>query len=231
MDEIQVVVIATALAACGGSAPAPAPAAHADHGGHHGHSASHRFDDAQAWAKVFDDPARDAWQRPADVVALLDVRPGMTVADIGAGTGYFLPYLSRAAGPTGRVIATDLESAMVEHMKARAARDQLTNVEPIQVSPDDPGLPPAGVDRVLVVDVWHHIEDRGAYARALAAALRPGGIIAIVDFTLESQHGPPRHLRVPPDAVVADLMNAGLSVRVAVTALPQQYVVLGTRSQ
>src|SRR5882672_603308 len=69
----------------------------------------HRFEHAEQWAKQFDDPARDAWQRPQEVVAALMIRPGMTVADIGAGTGYFEPWLSRAVGGSGMVLALDIE--------------------------------------------------------------------------------------------------------------------------
>jgi SAM-dependent methyltransferase len=228
--------------ACGGAPPsstaAPSsspPAAHAGHAGHGDHAAPghvhggghHGFDDAERWAKVFDDPGRDAWQQPDAVVALLDVRAGMTVADIGAGTGYFLARLSRAVGPTGRVIGTDLEPDMVRYMTERATRENLGNVEARQAPADGPGLAAASVDRVLIVDVWHHLGDRDAYARALAAALRPGGAVMIVDFTREAAHGPPAAMRIPPADIVATLRGAGLDAAVAAETLPDQYVVIG----
>lgn len=227
---------AAPVAAPAAPSPSPAPSpgaaghAHAAEGaaGHvHAGPAQHRFEDADRWAKVFDDPARDVWQRPQLVVDLMRIEKGMTVADLGAGTGYFLPHLSRAVGGAGRVLALDVESDMVRHMRARVTRDQLLNVEVHAVGPDDPGLGPASVDRVLVVDTWHHIGERVAYARKLARALRPGGEVHVVDFTLEAPRGPRREHRLPPSVVVDELTKAGLQASVAAEELPDQYVVIG----
>jgi cyclopropane fatty-acyl-phospholipid synthase-like methyltransferase len=197
------------------------------HAGHHD-GMPHRFDDANAWAKVFDAPDRDAWQHPDDVVAALALDRAMTVADVGAGTGYFTVRLARAV-PDGHVIATDIEPDMVRYVTERAAREQLGNVTAVLAGADDPHLEPASVDRVLVVDVWHHIGDRGAYAARLASALKPGGMIAIVDFTMAATHGPPAHHRLAPEAIVADLAGAGLHASVSPVALPDQYIVVGVR--
>src|ERR1044071_262602 len=124
----------------------------------------HRFDNAEHWAKIFDDPARDAWQQPAAVVAPLGLHPAMTVADVGAGTGYITVRLARAV-PQGKVIATDIEPDMVRYLRERATREQLANVEAVECGATDPKLPGGAVDRILVVDVWHHLPDRIAYAR------------------------------------------------------------------
>ena len=188
----------------------------------------HRFDDAEAWAKVFDDPARDAWQRPDDVIAALALTPAMTVADVGAGTGYFTVRLARAV-PTGQVIATDIEPDMVRYLGERAHREQLANVRAVLATGTDPNLDDNSVDRILVVDVWHHVADRAAYAKGLARALRPGGRVAIVDFTQEATHGPPRAHRLRPEVIVADLEAAGLAAAVSATKLPDQFIVVGTR--
>jgi cyclopropane fatty-acyl-phospholipid synthase-like methyltransferase len=221
------------LTACASSAhvdPAPAPQPAAEHSPaeHHGGGMHHRFDNADQWAKVFDDPARDAWQRPDLVLAALELRPGMAVADIGAGTGYFAVRLARAV-PGGQVIATDIEPDMIRFMTERAAREQLPNLRAVLTPPDDPKLAPSRLDRILVVDVWHHLDDRPAYARALARALRPGGKLAIVDFTLESKHGPPAKHRLAPDEILADLRAAGLTASISPTTLPDQYIAIGTR--
>jgi SAM-dependent methyltransferase len=188
----------------------------------------HRFDDADAWAKVFDDPARDTWQQPALVLEALELGPKMVIADIGAGTGYFAVRLARAV-PDGQVIATDIEPAMIRHMTDRAAREQLPNLRAVLTPPADPGLAAGSVDRILVVDVWHHIDDRAAYARALATALRPGGKLAIVDFTREARQGPPPEMRLTPDQVIAELRGAGLAASLSPTVLPEQYIVIATR--
>lgn len=186
----------------------------------------HGFEDAEKWAAVFDDPDRDAWQRPDEVVALLSLKPGMTVADVGAGTGYFVGRLSAAVGPTGKVIATDVEPNMVRYLEERAKRDGWTNVRAVQSAPADPTLGAATADRILIVDVWHHLADRVAYARKLAAALRPGGTIAIVDFTLDAERGPPKTHRLAADAIIAELAQAGLTAEVVPEQLPDQYVII-----
>lgn len=188
----------------------------------------HRFEHADDWAKDLDNPARDAWQHPDDVVAALELRAGMTVADVGAGTGYFTVRLSRAV-PDGQIIATDIEPDMVRYLAERAQREGLANIRAVRAGADDPNLAPASVDRILVVDVWHHLGDRARYAAGLAAALRPGGRLAIVDFTAAATHGPPPAHRLAPAAIVADLQTAGLDASVSPVALPQQYIVIGVR--
>ena len=210
------------LAACTHE-PLPPGAEH-----HHPHAMVHRFDHAEDWAKVFDDPARDAWQHPDEVITALGLAPDMTVADVGAGTGYFTMRLARAV-PGGRVIATDIEPDMVRYLGERAQREQHGNVQAVLSTADDPRLAPGSVDRILVVDVWHHIAERASYAKHLAAALRPGGQIAIVDFTQEAAHGPPREHRLLPETIVGDLRSAGLDAEVAPTRLPDQFIAIGTR--
>jgi ubiquinone/menaquinone biosynthesis C-methylase UbiE len=200
---------------------------HEQHHEHHGGGGMpHRFENAEQWATVFDDPARDAWQQPDAVMTALELQPAMTVADVGAGTGYFTVRLARAV-PDGRVIATDIEPDMVRYLAERATKEQLTNITAVQCGATDPKLPAGAVDRILVVDVWHHLPDRVAYARGLAASLKPGGKVAIVDFTMEATHGPPRKHRLLPDAIMADLRAAGLTPSLSPTRLPEQYIVIG----
>jgi SAM-dependent methyltransferase len=192
-----------------------------------GHNGMHRgFKGAEEWAKVFDDPARDAWQQPDEVMALLQVTPNLTVADVGAGTGYFVGRLSRAVGPAGFVIATDVEPDMVRYLDQRATREGWPNVRAVAVAASDPGLGEATVDRVLLVDVWHHLGDRRAYAAKLAAALRPGGLIAVVDFDKAAKRGPPPKHRLAPDVILGELRSAGLTAELAAEKLPEQYVVI-----
>jgi SAM-dependent methyltransferase len=203
---------------------APRPQHH-EHG-HHAHGGMpHRFEDADAWAKVFDDPARDAWQEPDRVIASLALDRTMTVADIGAGTGYFAV---RIAPLVAEVIATDVEADMVRYLRERAAREGHTNLRAVVTPPDDPLLAAGTVDRILVVDVWHHLGDRRAYAQKLAAALAPDGFIAVVDFTLDAKHGPPPEHRLAPEAVIGDLEAAGLDASVALE-LTEQYVIHARR--
>jgi ubiquinone/menaquinone biosynthesis C-methylase UbiE len=204
------------------------PAGHGQ-GGHQGGPVQHSFERAEDWARLFDHPSRDAWQKPDEVVALVDLSPGMSVVDVGAGTGYFMTRLSRAVGPGGTVVATDIEPDMVRYMKERAAREKLANVQVVTAPVDDVGVPAGSADRILIVDVWHHIADRERYAAKMARALKPGGAVLVVDFTMETRRGPsPRH-RLPPDRVIAELAAGGLVAELATETLPDQYVVIGRR--
>jgi ubiquinone/menaquinone biosynthesis C-methylase UbiE len=220
-----------ALAASVAPAASEAPPAHPHAEHHHGAQGYHMdFSEVERFARHFDSPDRDAWQKPAEVVRLLDLRPGQVVADIGAGTGYFLSYWSKAVGGQGRVLALDVEPNMVEYMKRRARHAGWGNVEALVVAPDDPGLPPGGVDRIVIVDTWHHIDDRPAYTAKLLRALRPGGSVVVVDFTLESDLGPPAGHRLTPEQVEKELAAGGLAAQIDRTeTLPKQYVVRGTR--
>lgn len=200
---------------------------HHDHG-HDGHGGPlvHRFDKAEDWVKEFDNPERDAWQKPTEVVAAMGIAPGMIVADIGAGTGYFEPHLAKATGPTGKVLALDIEPDMVRYLGERAAKEKLANVTPLLVPPGDTGLAAGSVDRILIADTWHHIPERAAYAQKLKAALKPGGLVIIVDFTLEATKGPPKEHRLAPDKVIAELDAGGLAGKTVDESLPEQYIVV-----
>jgi cyclopropane fatty-acyl-phospholipid synthase-like methyltransferase len=209
-------VVVLFVAAC--SSSSPKPESHEHHG-----EMPHRFENANQWAKVFEDPTRDAWQQPDRVITALELSPTLTVADVGAGTGYFAV---RIAPLVKEVIATDVEPDMVRYMTERAQRENLPNLRAVVTPPDDPQL--ANVDRILVVDVWHHLGDRPAYAKKLAAALNPNGFVAIVDFKLDAKHGPPPKHRLAPEAVIADLRAGGLEGKV-VLELAEQYVVIARR--
>ena len=191
----------------------------------------HSFEDAELWSKRFDAPGRGEWQKPEEVIALMEIKPGMTVADIGAGTGYFLGYLSKAVGARGTVLGLDVEPDMVNFMSERADRQDWSNVEVRMIQPDDPGLKGRAVDRILIVNTWHHIGDRDSYSRKLYEALTPGGGVLVVDFTQKSTHGPPVSQRIRPEEVVAELLAGGLEVEILEESLPDQYIVVGRRPQ
>jgi predicted methyltransferase len=207
------------------SADAAAPSAPPTDHGHAAPTAAHRFGDAERWAKVFDDPARDAWQKPAELVAALGIAPGSAVADVGAGTGYLAPHLARAVGPDGRVILMDIEISLVAHMADRIAREGLTGVE-ARLSPSSgPALQVAEIDLAILLDVAHHIEDRPAWFTALRAGLKPGGRVAIVDFKDgELPVGPPPDHRLPAERLTAELTGAGWALAASPDVLPYQYI-------
>jgi len=186
--------------------------------------AQHRFDDAERWAHVFDDPKRDAWQKPHEVIQALALKPDAVVADIGAGTGYFAARLATMV-PQGRVYAVDLEPDMVEHLARRAKREKRDNLIAVQATAQDARLPEKA-DVILLVDVYHHIDQRDRYFSQLRASLKPGGRLAIVDFRIDSPAGPPKSARIAPDRVAAELKAAGYSLTQEHDFLPRQYFLV-----
>lgn len=206
-----------AFAACVGLLPAPAPAQSPS-------THQHGFSGAERWAHVFDDPKRDEWQKPHQVIQALALAPDATVADIGAGTGYFAVRVANML-PKGRVYAVDVEPDMVRYLAERAKRENRDNMVAIAGAPDDPRLP-GRVDLVLMVNVFHHIDDRARYFRRLGASLKPGGRVAIIDYRPDSPQGPPKAARIAADRVVAELASAGYTLAQEHRFLPNQYFLI-----
>ena len=189
----------------------------------------HPFDDVEKWVKVFDDPARDAWQKPDELLRSLGVTDGQTVADLGAGTGYLSVRIAKAVGTKGRVLALDVEPNLVAYMKERAAKAQLPQMQAALIKTDDPGLPDGGVDLVLVVDTWHHIDERVRYLAKIARGLKPGGRVAVVDFKKgDLPVGPPDDdHKLAPEHVEDEFNRGGFTlVKRDLELLPYQYVLV-----
>jgi SAM-dependent methyltransferase len=184
----------------------------------------HSFSNAERWAHVFDDPQRDAWQKPHEVIQALALAPDAIVADVGAGTGYFAVRLANML-PAGRVYAVDIEPDMVAYLAERAKREKRDNMLAIAGAPDDPKLPEK-VDLILMVDVHHHIDERERYFRRLSAALKPGGRIAIIDFRPDAPQGPPKAARIAADRVIEELKGAGYTLTQQHRFLPHQYFLV-----
>ncbi|OGA28172.1 MAG: hypothetical protein A3F77_03805 [Betaproteobacteria bacterium RIFCSPLOWO2_12_FULL_67_28] len=198
---------------------APAlPAQHAEQPMHRG------FGGAERWSKIFDDPARDAWQKPEDVVRALALAPDASVADIGAGTGYFAVRLARAL-PRGRVYGADIEPDMVRFLGERAAREGLANLYAVQASQRAPNLP-APVDLALLVDTYHHVGQRVQYFTDLKQRLAPGGRVAIIDFRPDAAAGPPIQHRIAPKTVADEMARAGYRLAGEHAFLPNQYFLV-----
>ena len=202
-----------ALTACASLAIAQAP-----------HTHEHAFEDADKWSAVFDDPQRDGWQKPHEVIRALALKPDAVIADIGAGTGYFAVRLANMV-PQGRVYGVDIEPDMVKYLAERAKREQRANVVAVAGAPDDPKLP-AKVDLVLLVDVYHHIEQRESYFRKLRGYLKPGGRVAVIDFRLDSPEGPPRAARIAPGKVTQEMQAAGYKLAAEHDFLARQYFLV-----
>jgi ubiquinone/menaquinone biosynthesis C-methylase UbiE len=155
-------------------------------------------------AAGLDDPHRDGRQKPDELVAAMNIKPGMTVADIGTGTGYMLPFLSRAAGPSGKVYGEDIQTDFLERAKAKKG----TNVELILGSETDPKLPPTSIDIALALDVYHHFDYPDKMLAAIRGAMKPGAHLVIVDY-YKSASPSPGHIRLERDDVAAEIERNG----------------------
>jgi len=133
----------------------------------------------------------------------------MTVADIGAGSGYLLPYLSRAVGPKGRVIAEEIQKPFLVRLRKRAA--ELDNVRVVEGTAADPGLPPGGIDRFVLLTVYHEVDQPIAFLRKLRMSGRSGSRLAIIDFDAARHGYPPAPLghELPESSVIAEARAAG----------------------
>ena len=188
------------------------------------HTRDHSFAGSEHWAKIFDDPKRDAWQKPHEVISALAPKPDAVIADIGSGTGYFSMRFAHMV-PKGRVYGVDTEPDMVKYLAERAKREGLSNVTSVQASPGDPRLPEKA-DLILLVDVFHHIENRERYFGRLRDSLKPGGRIAVIDFRMDSPEGPPKAARVAPTKVKSELNQAGYVLDREHGFLPNQYFLV-----
>ena len=189
----------------------------------------HRFDDPEKYAKSFDDPARDAWQMPARVIEALKLPEDASVADIGAGTGYFSLRLAKVV-PRGTVYAVDIEPKMLDYVRNRAKSAGLANVVPVLADSVSPKLPKA-VDLALVVDTYHHIPNRVAYFKSLAKVLTAGGRVAIVDFRKDAPDGPPPEFRFEASQIVDEMTKSGYRLETEHKFLPRQHFLVFSRAQ
>jgi arsenite methyltransferase len=195
---------------------------------------------ATEYAKVLEDPGRDAWQKPHEVIEALEIKPDEVIADIGAGSGYFSRRFARHAG---KVYAVDIDAKLLEI----AAKDAPPNLATVEALPDDPKLPAETIDTVFFCDVLHHIGVAGhgpdaiqtsqsrtarmAYYAKLRKALKPGGRIVIVEFFPQALPvGPGPAMKLAEKQVVEELEEAGFRVAKRHEALlPYQWFVEFTR--
>jgi ubiquinone/menaquinone biosynthesis C-methylase UbiE len=160
-------------------------------------------------AKTLDNPNRDKSQKPEEIIAALEIQPGMTVADIGTGTGYMLPFLSRAVGAGGKVFGEDIQNDFLDRARAKIADDKLSNTQIYLGTETDPRLPASSVDIELVLDVYHHFDYPDKMLANLARALKPGGRLVIVDFYRKDR---PDHIRLEREEVVKEIEANGFRV-------------------
>ena len=136
----------------------------------------------KAVANGLADPARDETQRPGELVRAMGLQPGMTVADVGTGIGYMLPFLSRRVGPTGHVIAEDIFDDFLDSARQRTENQKLENVTFVKGTETDPKLPEGEADVVLALDVYHHFDYPDKMLAAIHKSLKPGGKLVVVEY-------------------------------------------------
>ena len=203
-----------AIAAAAAQAPATERAAHKLHG------------DPKAYIAALEDPKRDAYQKPHQVLEALGIKEGEIVADIGAGSGYFTMRLAHHVGPAGRVYAVDVSPDMIRHLDARVRDAGLLNVSTILAPPDDPRLPQP-VDRFVIVDVWHHVEDQAGYLAKMKKGLKPGGQIVMIDFhKRDLPVGPPAGMKIAREDLLKQMQEHGFRLVAEHTFLPYQYFLV-----
>ena len=215
-----------------------------DHDGGHGHFQHGKHgnpEDLAEYIAKMEAPDRAEWQKPDEVLKALALKEGQVACDIGAGPGYFSLRLMRAVGERGQVFAVDVEPRILEVLKERVIAQGLRNVTPVLALDDDPLLPRAACDLILIVDTFHHLQghsappsfggvpvpDGAAYLKRLELSLKPGGRIANIDFhKRETPIGPPVEHRVSREDFLKSAQAAGLAVVDEPTFLPHQYFVI-----
>jgi ubiquinone/menaquinone biosynthesis C-methylase UbiE len=187
------------------------------------------FDPALAH-QLLDDPARDRWQKPEQVVRALGLRSGERVADIGAGSGYLLPHLSRAVGPTGQIYAEEVQPAYLPSLRAHAKK--LKNVRVVLGTTEDPALPDHRIDCFVLLTVYHEVEKPVTFLEQLKRDAAPGARLAIIDFDAGRKGDPPAPVGhdVSTDAVLAEAQAAGWKLVHRHEFLSSQFFLVFERS-
>ena len=183
--------------------------------------------DSGARIAALENPQRDAEQKPAEVIAALALKNGETIADIGAGSGYFAFRFARPIGNSGRVYAVDVDPDMILHMNRRIRDLKLINVVTVLSAPDDPLLADNSIDRFFVCNTWHHLENPPKYMGLIKRMLKPGGQLIIIDYKMKaSPAGLPPEMKVPKRDVINQLEANGFKLTREHDFLPSQYFLV-----
>jgi SAM-dependent methyltransferase len=185
-------------------------------------------------ARFLDDPSRDIWQRPDEVVAALGIRPGQRVADVGCGTGYFTLRLLRVTGAAGHVLATDVQQEMLDILERRLDAAEKARVTLRRNAPDRPLEAADAVDLVFCANTLYEVDEVDAerFVKSMANGLAPGGRLAVLDWKPERMRlGPPLEIRIS-SARISDLARkAGLSPTEDIALLPTHSFLVFTKAK
>jgi ubiquinone/menaquinone biosynthesis C-methylase UbiE len=188
--------------------------------------------DPKAYIALLEDPKRDAYQKPHEVLMALDLKPGETIADIGAGSGYFSFRLAQHVGEKGKVYAVDINPDMILHMNRRIRDMHVNNVVTVLSAPDDPLLMDSSIDRFFVCETWHHIENQPGYLTLMKKMLKPGGQIVMIDFQKkDTPVGPPAQMKIAREDLMRQMEANGFRLAKEHTFLPYHYFLVFTPQQ
>ena len=183
--------------------------------------------DPKSYIGTLEDPKRDAYQKPQEIMMALGLKPGEVIADIGAGSGYFTFRLARHVGDKGKVYAVDVSPDMILHINRRIRELKVNNVVSILADPDDPLLPDHSVNRFFFSESWHHIENQKKYLSLMKRMLKPGGEIVMVDFhKRDLPVGPPMQMRIAREDLMKQMESNGFRLVKEHTFLPYQYFLV-----
>ncbi len=170
------------------------------------------FAETEKYIEFLERADRAAWQKPDAVVAALHLAGSETLVDVGAGSGYFTFRFAKAL-PKGKVIATDIDPEMIRHIHHKVLTDGIANVKVVLTDPKDPRVDRAA-DVVFVCDVVHHVDGREAWLRKLAAEMKPGAKLVVIEFKEgKLPEGPPEAVKIPKAKLVSLLESAGFSLQ------------------
>jgi ubiquinone/menaquinone biosynthesis C-methylase UbiE len=177
-----------------------------------------------AW---LDRPEREAEEKPDLALDLLELRPGMVVADVGAGTGYMSLRMARRVGPNGKVYANDLQPEMLQRLRANGQREKLENVETVLGTEADPKLPPNTMDLVLLVDVYHEFSQPQAMLDKIRESLKPDGRLVLLEYRKEDPKVPirPEH-KMSVAEVKTEVEAEGYKLDRVIEKLPRQHIII-----
>jgi SAM-dependent methyltransferase len=183
-------------------------------------------------APWLDRQERESEEQPTRALQIIRVQPGMTVADVGAGSGYFTVRLAGLVGPSGRVYASDIQPGMLDLLRRRVSRENINNVSIVQGVPDDPRLPQNAIDLALMVDVYHELQDPQRVLRRIADALKPDGRLVLIEYKGEDPSIPilPSHKMTVAQARV-ELEAEGFALTTVNSTLPRQHVLIFMKKQ
>jgi ubiquinone/menaquinone biosynthesis C-methylase UbiE len=168
---------------------------------------------------------REREENPAKAIRALDIQPGMTVCDLGAGSGYYTVRMSRLVGPTGKVYAVDIQPRMLELLTRRLRSDGIQNVVPVLSTEDDPKLPPQSQDLILLVDVYHEFARPQIMLRRMREALKDDGRLVLLEFRKEDESVPIRlEHKMSIAEVKAELEPEGFRIDKVLDVLPWQHI-------